>query len=76
MRYPIIIALSLVIASTAYRAVKGEPITERSVFSWSLIFVMLSLVGTSKLGGFSDMFAWLIVTIIVLNDGYQLLNDL
>ncbi len=73
MRASVLIASAMVGISIAYRYFyKSTPPTPKTVVSWGIVLVMLSIIGNTQFAQFSDMIAYMIVLIIVLNDGYDL----
>lgn len=75
MRYPVIIATSLVIVSLGYKYFfKSEIPSGKSVFSWSFILIILSILGGTPLANIADLFSYVIITIVLLNDGYEMLK--
>lgn len=77
MRASVLIASTFVGISIAYRYFyKGTPLSPKITVSWGFVLILLSMVGTTQFDQFSDMIAYLIVLIIVLNDGYDLASTL
>lgn len=77
MRLSIIIASSAVLLSFAYQwYVKGTAPDGKTVFSWSFIGIVLSVLAQTNLAEIVDMFAYIITMIVVLNDGYDFASSL
>jgi hypothetical protein len=77
MRLSIIIASAMVGLSFGYKYfVQSTTPTAKSVFSWSFILIMLSILGNTALANIADMIAYIIILIIVLNDGYEFVSHL
>jgi len=77
MRMSVLIATSMVLLSFAYRwFARGVSLTPKNVFSWGFILVTLSILGNTELGETVDLFSYLIITIIVLNDGYDFVSNI
>lgn len=75
MRLPLLIATFMVGASIAYKVATQKEVTSKSVFSWSFILIILALVSNTAFKTFADMFCYLIITIVALNDGYDMLQE-
>lgn len=77
MRLPIIIATFLVVLSLSYRYFyKNDKPTAKSVFSWSFILILLTILGNTQLSTIADLFTYIIILIIVLNDGYDIARSI
>jgi hypothetical protein len=77
MRASVLLAAAFVGVSIAYKTFyKKQSPTPKTIVSWGVVLVTLSIVGNTQFAQFSDMIAYLIVLIIVLNDGYDLATTL
>ena len=75
MRLPFIIASFLVGASLLYKYSTGKDVSAKSVFSWSFILLILGIIGQTSFFTLADIFSYIIITIIVLNDGYEMIGE-
>jgi len=77
MRMSIIIATCCVGLSFAYRYfVRTEIPKPKTVFSWTFILIMLAILSQTVLTTLADTIAYIIILIIVLNDGYDFASSL
>ena len=77
MRLPIIVAGALVGISLAYRYfVRNEAPTVKSIFSWSFILITLSIIGNTPIAQMADLFSYVVILIILLNDGYDIIKGI
>ncbi len=75
MRLPIIIASGLVAASLAYRYyARNEVPTVKTIFSWSFVLIILSVLEATAFANLANIFIYIIIAVIVLNDGYDMLK--
>jgi hypothetical protein len=76
MRIPLAIAAFVVISSAGYRWSQGKPPTSRNLISWGVIFIILSALSLTEYDVVSDIGSYLIITVILLNDGYEIIGAL
>lgn len=78
MRLPLILAIFLVLLSFGYKAYyKDTPPTTKTVFSWAFILTLLAVLeNIPSTESTANLFLYIIITIIVLNDGYDIATSL
>ncbi len=77
MRLPIIIAAGLVLFSFGYKYYAKDKVPEvKDVFSWSFIIILLAVLGNTSIASFIDIFSYIVILIIVLNDGYDFVQGI
>lgn len=75
MRLPVLLAVMLVIGDLLYRAGTNKTPTSKQVFSWAFILTFISVLSITPLASTADLISYIIVLIIVLNDGYDLVSS-
>lgn len=78
MKLPLILSIFLVLLSMGYKAYyKDKPPAQREVFSWAFILILLSILNNIEATeSISNLFLYIIIAIIVLNDGYEIASQL
>jgi hypothetical protein len=76
MRKSVLIATVLVIMSQGYRAARGDSPSAKTVISWGFTLLVLSGLSISPLAKISDIFSYIIIAAILLNDGYDIASNI
>ena len=88
IRFPTILALLLVVIDTGYKKAlfnqpkqtpapaSADPLRPKILLSWTFIFLLLFVLDQTQLSPVSAGFDYLIIAIIMLNDGYEIAKAL
>ena len=77
MAYPLILATLFVGFDIAYRYyAKGTPPDSKTMLSWGTILIILSILEKTDASEIADMFCYLLILIISLNDGYEFASSI
>ncbi len=75
MRIPVALAALVVIGDIGYRATQGKSVGARNIIAWGVVIITLAALGLSPFATLADILSYIIITVIILNDGYDVIRS-
>ncbi len=74
MRVPVALAALVIAGDIGYRATQGKSVGARNLIAWGVVIITLAALGLSPFATLADILSYIIITVIILNDGYDVIR--